>query len=62
MIVDHLFTPPAGEPWARCVICGLSEAAHARTAEPYKPTPTPVPWCGTPALMEAERRRIEGAT
>jgi hypothetical protein len=29
----HVFTPPADEPWARCVICKLAESAHHTTGQ-----------------------------
>ena len=35
-ITDHLFTPPVDEPFERCVICHLSEAAHAETGHRYQ--------------------------
>jgi hypothetical protein len=36
-VTEHIFTPPAGQPWERCVVCNLSEAAHLDTAEEYVP-------------------------
>ena len=35
-ITDHPFSSPVGEPWARCQVCSLSEAAHADTRAPYQ--------------------------
>lgn len=35
---DHPYVAPEGRPWERCSVCGLAEAAHARTATPYRPT------------------------
>lgn len=48
IITSHPFKPPVGQEWARCVACGLAEAAHAEAVTRYVPTaPRGVP-DGTP--------------
>lgn len=55
---DHLFTPPHDEPWARCVCCGLSEAAHLRTANPYPlPATYRCPICVSLGIPACEHQR-----
>jgi len=34
---EHAHVAPAGQPWDRCTVCGLAEAAHVRSARPYVP-------------------------
>ena len=44
-ITDHRFVPPPGKDWERCVysygdhLCGLSEAAHAKSSVPDNESP-----------------------
>jgi hypothetical protein len=47
LVVDHVFTPPAGQPWGRCALCKLSEAAHAHVLDTYNTDGLPYrcPYC-----------------
>lgn len=37
VISDHPHQAPLGQPWARCIHCGLAEAAHTASQAPYRP-------------------------
>jgi hypothetical protein len=39
-ITDHPFIAPPGEPWERCVDCGVARSAHVAELEPYAPAGT----------------------
>lgn len=56
-IDDHLFISPEGKPWARCVICGISEAAHSGSTTPYEPDPSLPYRC--PLCVSADAAKCE---
>ena len=39
--LDHPYEAPPDEPWGRCVVCHLAEAAHKTSLTPYKVTALP---------------------